>query len=212
MVAPLRQLTGLAILSFSVVAIAGCQALSIGNPFLPKANVQVTVEPQISVMKLVYNEKSNDFTKTPTESKFQIKHPENDVSPGVSFKWYEIKFYDQNNQEISPNFIGANRKLGTSVYLPRSGSTTGGAATSTPGVSIETSIFNEQLINYGVTNGFLRMANNQMSLNISGWSQDLTGRILFHGQDDNGHEIVSEAKFTLRFDTSIQSDQTGGVK
>ncbi|HEY9766531.1 MAG TPA: hypothetical protein V6C82_09195 [Chroococcales cyanobacterium] len=211
MVAPLRQLTGLAILSFSVAAIAGCQALSIGNPFLPKANVQVTVEPQISVMKLVYNEKSNDFAKTPTESKFQIKHPANDVSPGVSFKWYEIKFYDQNNQEISPNFIGANRKLGTSVYLPGSGST-GGASSGGTGVSIETSIFNEQLINYGITNGFLRQANNKMSLNTSGWSQDLTGRILFHGQDDNGHEIISEAKFTLRFDTSIQSDLTGGVQ
>ncbi|MGE5707035.1 MAG: hypothetical protein ACM3YO_01780 [Bacteroidota bacterium] len=207
--APFPQLVGLAILSLSLAATAGCEPL--GNPFLPKAKVYISVDPQISTMKLVYREKTNDFQKTPTESKFKLGHYKDDISPGVQFKWYELKFRDQNNQEISPSFIGANRVLGTSVYLPASGSSagSGGSSGSNETVSIETSIFNDQLINYGITNGFLSDSSGKVSLNPYGWSQDLTGRIIFHGQDDNGHEIEAEAKFTLRFDTSIESDESG---
>lgn len=199
--ASLRRLVCLAVLTVSTVAFTGCDTI---NPFMPKARVLVTATPQISTLKITYDEATQAYQKETTESKFSLAHETTDITPSVQFNWYEIKFYDQSNQEISASLVGSDRQLGTSAYLK------GGS--SSQAVQVQAAIFNDILVNYGILNGFVKDSSDKVSVNTQPWSDAITGRIIFHGTDQNGNSIAPETKFTVKFEVAINkaTTTTGG--
>lgn len=195
-----RRLVKGAVLAALAALTAGCEALIVGNPLFPKANVLVDADPQMTVMKLTYNFSTGIFDRTEeNESKFLIRPRPGDIMPGVLFTDYELEFRDNRGQTISPLLL-EKQFLGTAVYIPKSqGAGDGGKA-------IEIPIVSPQLWEYGESQGFVRGTGafrNGWVPNTDPWAQNLTGVVTFYGKDDNQYPIQAKGTFVVRFETGI---------
>ncbi len=197
-----RRLAKGVVFAALVASATACDAFLMGNPFLPKANVLVDAEPQITLMQLTYDFTSGVFTRNAeTESKMLIKPRSGDIMPGVRFTDFRLRFKDNKDQAID-SYLIEEQTLGTAVYIPK---TTGGAS-GEGGKAIEIPIVSPQLWEFGIREGFVAGSSNGVAgwvPKTDPWPQNLTGVVTFYGKDDNGYPIEAEGTFTLKFQTEI---------
>lgn len=182
----------------------GTTSCTLGNPFMPKAKILVTAEPQVATSRLTYDEATGLFKNDSDRVTFTLKSFPGDITPGVLFTDYKIRFMDQKGTEINDTLI-PHRQLKATIYVPRGG---GGTGTQTTGGSsrIEVAAISPAVETYGIQNGF-RRNNGAVSVNGEPWSQNLIGEITFTGRDDNQNIVESVGTFTVNFVTDIQSEQ-----
>lgn len=190
----------------SLGLLGGCDALRIGNPFLPKANLLASADDATTTVKIEANQGASGafkFTVNPTTMKVSLRPFPGDITPGVRINAYSIDWFDMNASPISPNILPP-RVQGVSVYLARGGggSSTGGRGDTNK--QLEIPVVTNPLLDYGISNGFLfNPATQRFGVRTDNWSQYLTGRITFSGRDDNGYPVENlSTNFTLKFETT----------
>ncbi|MNX46525.1 hypothetical protein D3C86_770650 [compost metagenome] len=182
----------------------GTTSCTLGNPFMPKAKILVTAEPQTANSKLTYDKKTGLFKTDSDRVTFTLKSFPGDITPGVLFTDYKIRFLNQLQEEINTTTI-PHRELKATLYVPRGG---GGTGTATTGGSekIEVVAISSAVEQYGIVNGF-RTNNGEVVVNGEPWSQNLVGEITFTGRDDNQNIVEAVGTFTVNFQTDIQADE-----
>lgn len=192
---------------------ASCAAYRIGNPFLPQARILVSAEPQIIKSEITYNPDEGRFKYENPSVKFKMGSYPGDITPGVLFSEYTIKFKDQNGTEINSLLI-PSRRMGLNLYIPRGGGSTGtdaGAGVAAGGSSeIEIPAISESVTRYGIDNGFRNVGTGtspQISQNPDPWNQNIVGEVTFYGRDDNQYPIQAIGTFTVSFQTGISAQQ-----
>lgn len=208
---PIRRLLGLSVLAAGVLTMtASCAAYRIGNPFLPQARILVTADPQIVNSELTYNEDDGRFQYETASVNFKLGSYPGDITPGVLFTDYTIKFKDQTGTDINPLLI-PTRRLGVNVYIPRGGGSGGEGGGATGGSSaIEIPAISESVLRYGIENGFRNIgteASPRMSQNPDPWNQNIVGEVTFFGRDDNQYPIQAVGTFTVSFKTGVAAQQ-----
>lgn len=201
---PARMLAKGAVLAALTAALTACDAFTMGNPFLPKANVLVEASPQTTVMKVVYDFTTGAFQhEVEAQSRMTILPRSGDIMPGVLFTDYTLRFMD-NNRQLIDSYLLPEQQLGTAVYIPKTTGTTGGGTAAAK--SIQIPIDTPQLRKYAEDNGFVPGFSGDKAgwvQNRDPWPQSLTGIVTFYGKDDNGYPIKAEGTFTVQFDTSV---------
>ncbi|HEY9898424.1 MAG TPA: hypothetical protein V6D00_04515 [Pantanalinema sp.] len=182
----------------------GTTSCTLGNPFMPKAKILVTAQPQVATSKLTYDEATKLFKNESDRVTFTLKSFPGDITPGVLFTDYKIRFLDQKGTEISDTLI-PHRQLKATLYVPRGG---GGTGTATTGGSekLEVAAISGAVETYGIVNGF-RSNGGAVTVNGDPWNQNLIGEITFTGRDDNQNIVEAVGTFTVNFVTDIQSEQ-----
>lgn len=183
----------------------GTTSCTLGNPFMPKAKILVTAEPQVATSTLTYNQKTLLFESESDKVTFTLKAFPGDVTPGVLFTDYKIRFLDQKGTEINDTLI-PHRQLKATLYVPRgggSGSGTGTATTTGGSEKLEVAAISPAVEQYGIVNGF-RSSGGAVGINGDPWSQNLIGEITFTGRDDNQNIIEAVGTFTVNFTTRIE--------
>lgn len=218
--------------SACIAAVAGCQAFSMGNPFLPRARLTVVVEdPQVTVTITPTSATTFTYTASPQVTRFHLQPVQNDLAPAAQITSYSIQWFDINGATISPSLIPV-RTQGISVMLPRgqasvggtTGGTTGSTAGGTTGVGgsgfdgeVDIPVITNDVTQYGFDNGYTTDPVNNVAVpRTDQWSQYLTGKVTFSGRDENGWPIVGPdgsspltADFTLQFVTQASGSASG---
>ncbi len=203
---------------------SSCAAYRIGNPFLPQARILVIAEPQIVTSDITYNPNDGRFQYENTNVKFKMSSYPGDITPGVLFTDYTIKFKDQTGTDINSLLI-PSRRLSLNLYIPRGGGqsgttggtgggtpTDGGSSGSTSGGSSEVEIpaISESVTRYGIDNGFRNLGTEtspNISQNPDPWNQNIVGEVTFFGRDDNQYPIQAVGTFTVSFKTAVSAAQ-----
>lgn len=210
-----RKRIALGFMAVGAMALAGCKAFEIGNPFLPRARILVSADPQVTQVPLVFNQQTGLIQRdgqNNTTTRFVLRPFPGDVTPGVLFDTYTISFKDQNGAKINTLLI-PERRLQTSIYVPKGQAAPAGQAPDPgagmgQGITVEIPIRSEQVDIYGIQNAFTRDQNGAITgMNVEPWNQNLTGVVTFYGRDDNFYPITAEAYFTLRYMPGVT---TGG--
>lgn len=194
------------------LVVGGCEAFKIGNPFLPKAKLLVTVEDALTTVTIQHVRGDFfDWKTEPERVRFKLQPFPDDITPGVRINAYRIDWFDSNGSPILGSVIPA-RTQGVSLYLERGKGTTsgsgGGSGTGTAGGDtsklIEIPVVTNPVVDFGKQNGFVfDPAKNTFLSRTDNWSQFLTGRVTFSGRDDNGYALDNVVgNFTLRFVTN----------
>lgn len=202
-----------------------CAAFRIGNPLLPQARILVTAEPQIVKSDITYSQSEGRFQYQNQTVKFKMGSYPGDITPGVMFTDYTIKFKDQSGTDINALLI-PSRRLSINLYIPRGGGsssgTSGGTSGSTGGDTstgtgatggsseIEIPAISESVTRYGIDNGFRNLgteASPNISQNPDPWNQNIVGEVTFYGRDDNQYPIQAVGTFTVSFQTAIAAAQ-----
>lgn len=194
---------------------SSCAAYRIGNPFLPQARILVQAEPQIVDSKIQYKQADGQFQYETQNVKFKMGSYPGDITPGVLFTDYTIKFKDQTGTDINALLIPSKR-LSINLYIPRgggqSGGTSGGDAPATGGSSsggsseIDIPGISESVIKYAIDNGFRNVGTEtspRVSQNPDPWNQNIVGEVTFFGRDDNQYPIQSIGTFVVNFQTEV---------
>lgn len=225
---PIRRLLGASVLATGVLTLtSSCAAYRIGNPFLPQARILVTAEPQIVKSDITYNQGDGRFQYQNSNVKFKLGSYPGDITPGVLFTDYTIKFKDQTGTDINSLLI-PSRRLSINLYIPRGGGTSGGSTGGGTGGSdggtgggssggtsggsgeVEIPAISESVTRYGIDNGFRNLGTEtspMISQNPDPWNQNIVGEVTFFGRDDNQYPIQAVGTFTVSFQTSIAANQ-----
>jgi len=218
---PIRRLLGFSVLAAGVLTMTtSCAAFRIGNPLLPQARILVTAEPQIVKSDITYSQSEGRFQYQNQSVTFKMGSYPGDITPGVLFTDYTIKFKDQTGTDINSLLI-PSRRLGINLYIPRGGgsssSTSGGSsggdtgAGATGGSSqIDIPAISESVTRYGIDNGFRNLGTEtspNISQNPDPWNQNIVGEVTFYGRDDNQYPIQAVGTFTVSFQTAIAAAQ-----
>lgn len=195
----------------TATTMSSCAAYRIGNPFLPAARIMVTAAPAILNSTVTYVASTKDFTYVHDQASFTLSSYPGDITPGVRFTDYELSFYDQHGTKVSDLLI-PSRRMQINLYLPRGGGATSGGATSGGGTSggsgkVDIPVLNDSVGQYASQNGFRNTGTELqpvMIKNTEPWSQSLSGKVTFYGQDDNMYPVQAEGVFTVNFQTNIQ--------
>lgn len=214
----LMAVTGLA-------SVPGCAAFRMGNPFLPAARIFVTPNPAVTSCKLTLNRTTNIITFTANNIAFTLAPNSGDITPGVLFTDYTLRYLDQSGTEINSLLIPRQR-MGVSMYVPRGGgAATGGSAGAAGGAAggsagggatggsgnITIPIVQDAIANYGIKYGFRNAGtdtNRRIVQNPDPWSQNITGEITFFGQDENQYPIQASASFTINYAVTVETGTT----
>ncbi len=187
-----------------VGAVAGCQAYSMGNPFLPRARLQAIVEDPTTTVTITPTSATNYTTAVaPQVTRFLLQPVPGDIAPASTITAFSIQWYDIDGATISSQLIPP-RTQGVTVLVPKgvastTGSTTTGTTGSTSGSSATTGangevdipVVTNGVTGYGFDNGFtIDPVQNVAVPRTDQWSQYLTGKVTFSGRDQNGWPIV----------------------
>ena len=201
--------------------ISSCSAFKIGNPFLPAARVLVTTSPNVLNSVVTYTSSTQQFTYQNDTPTFTLSAYPGDITPGVHFTDYSLSFYDQQGTPISDALIPP-RQMQIDLYMPRGmasapgtiGGTTGTTTGGTPGTTgtggsgqINIPVLDNTVCHYAVINGFRNVgtdASPSMVINTAPWSQSITGKVTFYGQDDDQYPVQAQGTFTVNFQTAVQ--------
>lgn len=202
---PIGRIARVSLLAAGVLV--GTTSCTLGNPFMPKAKILVTAAPQVATAKLTYDETTKLFKNESDKVTFTLKSFPSDITPGVLFTDYKIRFLDQKGTEINDTLI-PHRQLKATLYVPRGGGSngTGTAATTGGSEKLEVAAISGAVEQYGITNGF-RSNGGAVVVNGDPWNQNLIGEITFTGRDDNQNIVEAIGTFTVNFVTNIQSAQ-----
>lgn len=214
---PIRRLLGISVLAAGVLTMtSSCAAFRIGNPLLPQARILVTADPQIVKSVITYNQTEGRYQYENPSVKFKMGSYPGDITPGVLFTDYTIKFKDQNGTDINSLLI-PSRRLSINLYIPQGGGQggstgdAGGSGGATGGSSeIEIPAISESVTRYGIDNGFRNLGTEtspRINQNPDPWNQNIVGEVTFFGRDDNQYPIQAVGTFTVSFQTAISSGQ-----
>ncbi|MNL39863.1 hypothetical protein D3C87_1621720 [compost metagenome] len=129
---------------------------------------------------------------------FTLKSFPGDITPGVLFTDYKIRFLDQKGTEINDTLI-PHRQLKATLYVPRGGGSSGTGTAATGGSEkLEVAAISPSVEQYGILNGF-RSTSGGVSVNYEAWNQNLIGEITFTGRDDNQNIVEAVGTFTVNF-------------
>ncbi len=217
-----------------VGAVAGCQAYSMGNPFLPRARLQAIVEDPTTTVTIMPTSTTNYTSAvSPQVTRFLLQPVPGDIAPASTITAFSIQWYDIDGATISSQLIPA-RTQGITVLVPKgvastngtsgstsgtTGSTSGGSATTGANGEVDIPVVTNGVTGYGFDNGFTTDPVQNVAVpRTDQWSQYLTGKVTFSGRDENGWPIVGPdgvdpptAYFQLEFITEASgSSSTSG--